>query len=478
MNKCFYAGVGRSNITPTGGVDLVGTSRRSQPSVGIHQELLATCLVLAADETRVALVDCDLLAIPDPTAREWRERIGRVIGAPAEHVLLGCTHTHHAPPTSPHMPKIGGDQTRLSDLEQAYFVNLGYQLENAARLAVERLVPARFAAGRGQIALNVNRREQLDDGQVVLGRNFDAPCDHEVAVLRVDTLDGTPLAAVVTYATHPLLHPMIRLISPDLAGSARKVLEKVTGATALYFTGAAGNVFGLKALTTDLRVAESVGGQLGAEAARVFLALETQPSEPRVTFLQSVSTLKVYESVPVERDAITHFGAATRRLRLALQPLPSLAEAEEVLRERSERIEALRATGASPDDINPAIYQELWARKLVESIRTGTAPTSVEAEIQAIRLDDVAFVAVPGEAFVEMGLAVKAGSPLRHTFFVAYANGALGYIPTRDAYPLGGYEVVDAYKGYGFPAALAPGAAETIVETCLELLGELVREGA
>jgi hypothetical protein len=100
----------------------------------------------------------------------------------------------------------------------------------------------------------------------------------------------------------------------------------------------------------------------------------------------------------------------------------------------------------------------------------------VRAEIQAVRLDDIAIVAVPGEPFVEMGLAVKDRSPFKHTFFVGYANGAIGYIPMRADYELGGYEILDGFKAYGLPSPLAAGSAERIVDTCVDLLHHLVRE--
>lgn len=473
MAGSLLAGVGRAVITPPVGVDLMGTSRRSRPSNGVHQDLHVTCLVLSIEDEALALLDCDLLAIPTLTADEFRDRVGVIIGQSADHVLLACTHTHNGPVTSPHMPKIGGDQTRLRDVETAYVTGLGYQIESAVSQAVSRLRPARLVAGKGILDIIVNRREQLEDGQVVIGRNWHGPRDPELGVLRVDAEEGTPLAAIVNFATHPGIGPGCLLISPDVAGSARQTLENLVGAPALYFTGAAANVMLLRTLQREPNGAEIVGRQIGCEAAAVFLGLNSRPTETQWTFVQSVSRLKVYEEVPTQRPPITHFRVATRQLDLNLQPLPSPADAEATLRAKQARVWQLQGEGVGQDELNPAIYQEIWARKLVEGLRAGATPQKVRAEIQAIRLDDIAVVAVPGEPFVEIGLAVKAHSPFKHTFFIGYANGTIGYIPTREAYPLGGYEVVDAFKGYGFPSALAPGAAELIIEACLDLLHQL-----
>jgi hypothetical protein len=92
--------------------------------------------------------------------------------------------------------------------------------------------------------------------------------------------------------------------------------------------------------------------------------------------------------------------------------------------------------------------------------------TSLPAEVQVIRIgDDTAFVALPGEIFVELGLAIKKGSPFKNTFVIELANESPAYVPTRKAMEQGGYEAANSIY--------APGGGETLVETALKLLGEL-----
>ena len=44
---------------------------------------------------------------------------------------------------------------------------------------------------------------------------------------------------------------------------------------------------------------------------------------------------------------------------------------------------------------------------------------ALDAEIQVLRLNrDVAIVLLPGEVFVELGLAIKRGSPFEHTLVI------------------------------------------------------------
>lgn len=59
------------------------------------------------------------------------------------------------------------------------------------------------------------------------------------------------------------------------------------------------------------------------------------------------------------------------------------------------------------------------------------------------------------------------------TLFAGYAHGCLGYVPTRDEYPFGGYEPLVSNRNYGQPAGMAPEAGEIIRDTALELLARL-----
>ena len=91
-------------------------------------------------------------------------------------------------------------------------------------------------------------------------------------------------------------------------------------------------------------------------------------------------------------------------------------------------------------------------------------------EIQAIRIGDVGLVGVPGELFVEIGLAIKAASPAPLTAIVGYANDWQGYFPTPGAYEEGEYEVEP-----GPHSRYTAEAGQQIQQTALRLLGELFR---
>jgi hypothetical protein len=94
-----------------------------------------------------------------------------------------------------------------------------------------------------------------------------------------------------------------------------------------------------------------------------------------------------------------------------------------------------------------------------------------EVEVQVIALGDrYAWVSLPGEIFVELGLAIKQDSPFEHTIVAELANGIIGYIPSRRAYAQGNYEVVSA--------RCAEGSGEMLVDAAVEMLKELHLEAS
>jgi hypothetical protein len=111
-----------------------------------------------------------------------------------------------------------------------------------------------------------------------------------------------------------------------------------------------------------------------------------------------------------------------------------------------------------------------WRRSLKPIVAAGGA-RSVPIELQAIRLGDVTIVAVNGEMFTRFTEIVrqKTGLPL---FAVAYANSAFGYIPTREAYPEGGYEVETAHFFYN-SFRPKPGGLEMLADRAAELVKSL-----
>jgi hypothetical protein len=70
-----------------------------------------------------------------------------------------------------------------------------------------------------------------------------------------------------------------------------------------------------------------------------------------------------------------------------------------------------------------------------------TSGKTLDIPISAISFGDIAFASTPYEMFDTNGMQVKDGSPFKMTFMCAYTNGQYGYVPSKDVYKNGGYEV-------------------------------------
>ena len=104
----------------------------------------------------------------------------------------------------------------------------------------------------------------------------------------------------------------------------------------------------------------------------------------------------------------------------------------------------------------------------VEEMRTRVGPM-LPMELQVFRLDDnTAIVGLPGEVFVELGLAIKQASPFRSTLVLELCNNDIGYVPTKKAFAEGSYEVVNS--------RVKTGGGELLVEAAMPLLKELKQQ--
>ena len=103
---------------------------------------------------------------------------------------------------------------------------------------------------------------------------------------------------------------------------------------------------------------------------------------------------------------------------------------------------------------------------LLQQWKEPADPSPRQVEVEMLRIGELAIVAMPGEPFAEIGVAVKNASPFAYTMFCGYSDGVGGdYIPTASEYTFGGYEVERTLYG--------PGAAQTIIDGAIRLFDQI-----
>jgi neutral ceramidase len=418
MQQALQAGVARATITPPVGIYQIGFGRQSG-SRSIRDDLYATALVVGNGQNKAALVSCDLLFLHPEVISKIRADVAARTDIPPQNVMFCCSHTHSGP--------IVYAFPDSEERDRGYVTNLIYQLSGAVHMAYDDMREAHVGVGSGSVQIGINRRAKQPDGTMRIGENPEGPVDTEVGLIRLDTPGGTPIALVVNYTCHPvILGPKSLTISADYPGQARQVVEQVTGAKMLFVQGACGNINPLGGVRDSDENVKWLGTMLAGEVIRAYQGLTPEP-------LRTVQATSTTIQVPLE-------------------PLP-----EEMRQEAS--------WSAQVNQHRP------WPWRVEVHEEEGHLYTP--GEMQALRLNDAVVVGAPGEVFVEIGLEVKDRSPLDHTFFAAYTNGCISYVPVPEAYPEGGYEVSRAYIGYRLPAPVAPETAELMVNTALELVDNL-----
>jgi len=478
----LLAGAARASINPPLGIRTMGFSSRVGFVESIAEDLTATSLVLGNDQTTLAIVALDICLLPIAGADDLRKRIGEAVGAPAANVLLNFSHTHSAPAFPDWQPE-PADQARL---QEQYWELLVERTVRSAADARERLQPARVAAGWGECRIGVNRREVGPDGLIFLGEVPDGGTDPAVGVIRVDDLHGRPIAVMCSLGCHTVVvGPRDQAASPDFPGPARRVVESTLGGLTLFLQACGGDVMpvGGMGYETDCSDAnERVGTMLGGEVLKVAAGLRTHLHRGERTALGSVSAISLWPWVPVEDEGVhARLDARSERIWLDFIDLPPLEDAQAILDEKRSLLEAARATG-DERQIAPTQRFVTWAEVLVDAVETNRR--TIDFEVQALKIDELALIGLSAEVFSGTGLEIKRRSPIAFTNVLGYSNGCVMYLPRPQDYPPGGWDVHVRYKipdmlfqNYLVPVAFRPDSERRVVETALRLLRDLVSEG-
>ena len=368
-------------------------------------------------------------------------------------------------------------------LKERYRDSLGGRLVEAAVEAVARLQPARIGCGWGQSPIGVYRRERRD-GRDVLGEVPDHPIDSTVGVIRVDDLDGNPIATLFRYSCHPVtMGPRSAVASSDFPGAARQVVERSLGGLALFLQGGAGNISPRAGMGHEIDCRDTknrVGLELGGEVLKVAAGIRTNTKAGERRPLGNVPNILFTPWEPVDGDTCTHLAAAESTVALDYTALPTLDEARAILARSQHTLEELRRSEAREWEVRVAEKVEDWAHLLVEAIALG-APTC-DLHLQAIRVNDIVLVGMNAEMFFETGLEIRARSPLPDTFALGYTNGTVGYLPRARDHPPGGWKLDAAYavpdlifQVHPHPVALHPDSEQRAVDGSLALVWQVAR---
>jgi hypothetical protein len=413
-------------------------------STGTKDPLKTKAIVIQQGGESAAIVFCDLIGIPRDVSVRARSEASKATDIPVEHIAIAATHTHTGPLFYGSLHKHLHDRAVASSGKDQYeSIDYPAQLvENivAAIVAAKAgLQPVEIGAGYArEERLAFNRRFFMKDGTVRFNPgelNPDivrpaGPTDPQVGIISILRHgQALPAAAIVSFAMH-----LDTVGGTEYSADYPKFLEDALredfgpGFTLLFGAGTCGDINHIDVRTRDRRTAADIG-RLLAETT----------------------------GAAIEEGSLTTVAEPSLAVRSAIVEAPLQQFSDE---ERADARKKMELVGG----------REL---PFLEQVRACTimdlenlAADKLPLEVQVFRLGpDTAIVTLPGEVFVELGLAIKAASPFKTTLVIELTDDSPAYIPTKKAFVEGSYEIVNS--------RVQPGSGEQLVEAATRLLKEL-----
>jgi neutral ceramidase len=478
MSNTLYAGVARRIINARPGSPKFGIRLFADPIQGYESDLTATALVLADSQTKLAIIALDICELFNPLADQIRKEVAESLGVDRSHVMINLSHDHSTP--SP--PNSTRDSVERKRFAEIFGKELKSYILEAVGEASQTMQVVRIGAGVGEAKVGIYRRETGSDGRDVLGEVPEQPIDHSVGVVRIDDLQGHPVATLFSYGCHPVsVGPRCHLGSSDFPGAAREIIEKVLGGKALFLQGCGGNINPKWGIGYEIDCRDSknrLGMLLAGEVLKVAADIHTHVKLGERVPLGNIPNILFHPWEPVDDGESAALGAAEELVKLHFIALPSLEQAQALYAKWSKQRQEKEASGAQDWEIRLASMYEEAYRRTVEAVQQED-PT-IDLDVQVLRIGDVILAGLSVEAFTETGLKIKSRSPFAHTIPLGWTNTSIAYLPQLEDYPEGGYKLGEVYhvpdlfvQAYLLPTALQPEAEQMAVDKVIELISQL-----
>lgn len=427
------AGFYECNITPPLGCYIWGYYG---PHFGedIDEELFAKAVVIEDDGEVAAFVAIDSCSIPADLHDIVTKRIFDYTGIEAERICISSVHTHKGASIS--------DAPEINCWADKEFKDVCYRkIADAVTLAYKRMQDVTVSYDTVQVSgLAHNRTSILPNGRY---RTWTADYTQEVAKLGSEDhtytimsfkADGKPIGSISSFPLHSDSTGHNSYLSGDYSSAISATLKEKFGSNfvSVFLLGTCGDI---NHIDHDV------------------------PSRPDYLHFHRFAGKKLAESAFDLIENGTPIGSGgvkvIKELVTFKKRIPTMEEALDELSYIKERCD----------------WAKFFERNYFYYMATNTAEDEVKLYLQAIRIGDVCIHILPGEIFVDIGLAIKEGSPFEKTIVVENSNSYCGYVPTKKCF--------EKEHNYLYETSLAnhsclvPEAADQFIEKSIELAKKL-----
>ncbi len=354
-------------ITPDPLLPVSGGMGKPNPVREKRGEITARAIVFRKGDVSVAIVSLDLIGFPSVLGDRVRAKVSRI---PADHILIGSTHTHSAPDCYAFPDGKGGHTGDLN-----YMDSVCVKAAEAVNEAIDHLQPAWIKIATGE-------------AQGKIAYNYYAPdlYDRRMSVIQAVGPEGKTIATLVNYAIHPeVLGNDVGILSPDLVGPLCEKIESLTGGTALFINGAQGGM-----ITADNRDLKQPRDQQRA----YWNDSRSWEECLRIGHLMAAEALRIVKDAPDQKDPTLFCDSINVRF-----PVDSML---------------------------------MWGVILGSPLKySHNEDQSINARINLLNLGTAQVLTIPGEALPNIGFYMKRKMHGKNNLLFGLTNEAFGYILTK-----------------------------------------------
>jgi hypothetical protein len=385
-----------------------------KPVEVIDDALEANGLVLLGAGRPIVLCAVDWTGLSNATHLAWRTALAEAAGTTPDRVAVQCVHQHNAPFVCFEAERLVAEQGDLPHImDLAFFQRCLDRAREAVTTALRQPRPVtHFGWGQGRVVgVASNRRVYRDAGGRIIAMRGSSCRDPEMIKLTEGLIDpfcktvaffngDRKVAALHYYATHPMSFYADGRVTSDFAGLARKQRQQdEPDCHHIYFTGCAGNIGAGK--YND-----------GTPAARLNL------------------TRRIYEGMIASESNLTRLPVSSlewKTTTLCPPPRRSISTAD-----------LATMISTRTNSVLDRNRSALW----LGSLRR--LEQQVPIMLSALHLGPVKLLHLPGEPFIEFQLRAQAMQPDAFVCTAGYGDSGPWYIPVKEEWDSGGYEVSSA----------------------------------
>jgi hypothetical protein len=354
-------------ITPDPLLPVSGGMGRPNPVREKRGEITARAIVFRKGDVSVAVVSLDLIGFPSVLGDRVRAKVSRI---PADHILIGSTHTHSAPDCYAFPDGKGGHTGDLNFMD-----SVCVKAAEAVNEAIDHLQPAWIKIATGE-------------AQGKIAYNYYAPdlYDRRMSVIQAISPEGKTIATLVNYAIHPeVLGNDVGILSPDLVGPLCEKIESSAGGTALFMNGAQGGM-----VTADNRDLKQPRDQQRA----YWNDSRSWEECLRIGHLMAAEAIRIVKDAPDQKDPTLFCGSINIRF--------------------------------------PVDSALMWGVILGSPLKySHNEDQSINARVNLVNLGTAQVLTIPGEALPNIGFYVKRKMHGKNNLLFGLTNEAFGYILTK-----------------------------------------------